>query len=82
VSVGAQRDGCIGVTELPRHEDDVHAGGDQQRGAAAAEALATFGVAGEDAAREAHGPGSFHVGLYDALAALDPRTLNERARIS
>jgi hydroxyethylthiazole kinase len=49
---------------------------------AAAEALAAFGVAGEDAARSAHGPGSFHVNLYDALAALDPETLDERARIS
>jgi hydroxyethylthiazole kinase len=49
---------------------------------AAAEALAAFGVAGEDAAREAKGPGSFHVGLYDALAALDPDTLDGRARIS
>ena len=48
---------------------------------AAAEALAAFGVAGEDAAREAKGPGSFHVGLYDALAALDPATLDGRARI-
>jgi hydroxyethylthiazole kinase len=50
--------------------------------AAAAEALAAFGVAGEDAARDAKGPGSFHVGLYDALAALDPETLDGRARIS
>jgi hydroxyethylthiazole kinase len=49
---------------------------------AAAEALAAFGVAGEDAAREAKGPGSFHVNLYDALAALDPDTLDGRARIS
>ena len=49
---------------------------------AAAEALAAFGVAGEDAAGGARGPGSFHVGLYDALAALDPDTLDERARIS
>jgi hydroxyethylthiazole kinase len=49
---------------------------------AAAEALAAFGVAGEDAAREARGPGSFHVGLYDALAALDPATLDGRARIA
>jgi hydroxyethylthiazole kinase len=49
---------------------------------AAAEALAAFGVAGEDAAREAKGPGSFHVGLYDALAALDPETLDGRARIT
>jgi hydroxyethylthiazole kinase len=48
---------------------------------AAAEALAAFGVAGEDAAREAKGPGSFHVNLYDALAALDPDTLDGRAHI-
>jgi hydroxyethylthiazole kinase len=49
---------------------------------AAAEALAAFGVAAEDAAVDAQGPGSFHVGLYDALAALDPATLDGRARIS
>jgi hydroxyethylthiazole kinase len=49
---------------------------------AAAEALVAFGVAGEDAARGANGPGSFHAGLYDALAALDPATLDDRARLS
>ena len=49
---------------------------------AAAEALAAFGVAAEDAARDAEGPGTFHVNLYDALAALDPETLDGRARIS
>jgi hydroxyethylthiazole kinase len=49
---------------------------------AAAEALVAFGVAGEDAARDAKGPGSFHVNLYDALAALEPATLDERARMS
>ncbi|HEX6490870.1 MAG TPA: hydroxyethylthiazole kinase [Gaiellaceae bacterium] len=48
--------------------------------AAAAEALVAFGVAGEQAAREARGPGSFHVALYDALAQLDPATLNTLAR--
>jgi hydroxyethylthiazole kinase len=48
---------------------------------AAAEALAAFGVAGEDAAAEARGPGTFHAGLYDALYALDPATLDGRARI-
>jgi len=48
---------------------------------AAAEALVAFGVAGEDAAREAKGPGSFHVALYDALYALDPETLDERAQL-
>jgi hydroxyethylthiazole kinase len=49
---------------------------------AAAEALAAFGVAAEDAARDARGPGSFHVGLYDALAALEPDTLDGRTRIT
>ena len=48
---------------------------------AAAEALVAFGVAGEDAAVEAKGPGSFHAGLYDALAALDPDSLDARARV-
>jgi hydroxyethylthiazole kinase len=49
---------------------------------AAASALAAFGVAAEDAAPGAKGPGSFHVGLYDALAGLEPETLDARARIS
>ena len=48
---------------------------------AAVEALVAFGVAGEDAAVDAKGPGSFHVNLYDALAALDPATLSERAKV-
>jgi hydroxyethylthiazole kinase len=49
---------------------------------AAAEALAALGVAAEDAAAGAEGPGTFHARLYDALAALDPDTLDGRARIS
>ena len=48
---------------------------------AAAEALVAFGVAGEDAARGARGPGSFHTALYDALYNLDPDTLDGRARV-
>ena len=48
---------------------------------AAVEALVAFGVAGEDAAAEAKGPGSFHVGLYDALAGLDSATLTGRAKV-
>lgn len=48
----------------------------------AAEALVAFGVAGEDAAAVSSGPGSFHVALYDALAALDPDTLAARAKVS
>jgi hydroxyethylthiazole kinase len=47
---------------------------------AATEALVAFGLAGEDAAESAKGPGSFHVALYDALYSLDPETLDARAR--
>ena len=49
---------------------------------AAAEALVALEVAAEDAADGAAGPGTFHARLYDALAALDPETLDGRARIS
>jgi hydroxyethylthiazole kinase len=49
--------------------------------AAAAEALVAFGVAGEDAAAVARGPGTFHVALYDALYNLDPVGLDARARV-
>jgi hydroxyethylthiazole kinase len=48
---------------------------------AAAEALIAFGVAGEDAAVDARGPGSFHVNLYDALAALSPASLSAKAKV-
>ena len=48
---------------------------------AAAEALVAFGVAGEDAAVEAEGPGTFHAGLYDALYNLDPATIDARAKV-
>jgi hydroxyethylthiazole kinase len=48
---------------------------------AAAEALAAFGLAGEDAAEEARGPGTFHAALYDALYNLDPATLDERSEL-
>jgi hydroxyethylthiazole kinase len=48
---------------------------------AAAEALVAFGLAGEDAAQGANGPGTFHAQLYDALYNLDPETIDERARV-
>ena len=47
----------------------------------AAFALAAFGVAGEDAARDTKGPGTFHANLYDALYHLEPGMLDERGRI-
>jgi len=49
---------------------------------AAAEALAAFGVAGEDAAMGARGPGTFHAALYDALYNLDPSSLDTRAKVA
>lgn len=49
---------------------------------AATEALAAFGAAAEQAAQGARGPGSFHANLYDAVAALDPETLDAQARIA
>jgi hydroxyethylthiazole kinase len=48
---------------------------------AAVEALVAFGVAGEDAAALASGPGTFHAALYDALYNLDPETLDSRAKV-
>jgi hydroxyethylthiazole kinase len=49
--------------------------------AASAIALAALGVAAEDAAETARGPGTFHAGLYDELALLDSHELAEHARI-
>ncbi len=44
-------------------------------------ALAAYGLAGEIAARTAKGPGSLHVGLYDALAGLTEESLRAGLRI-
>jgi len=48
---------------------------------AAVFALAALGVAAEAAAAGASGPGTFHSRLYDALYALTPGSLDERANI-
>jgi hydroxyethylthiazole kinase len=48
---------------------------------AATQAMAVLGVAGELAAEKAAGPGSFQAALLDALSALDPETLERRARV-
>ena len=48
---------------------------------AAAEALVVFGLAGEDAAEGAKGPGTFHAQLYDALYNLNPETIDGSARV-
>ena len=45
-------------------------------------ALAAFGVAGEVAAHAAQGPGSFAVGMIDALHRLDRATLRARVKAS
>ncbi len=49
---------------------------------AASAALTALGVAGEVAALEARGPGSFAIAIIDALYALDAATLRKRARVS
>jgi hydroxyethylthiazole kinase len=46
----------------------------------AVSALVALGVAGEDAALNSRGPGSFHVALYDALHLLSPDSIDGRAR--
>lgn len=48
---------------------------------AAAAALAATGVAAEQAASQARGPGSFEVAFLDALSALTPEALLTNARI-
>jgi hydroxyethylthiazole kinase len=45
-------------------------------------ALAAMGVAGENAAVHAKGPGTFRSHLLDAVAALDNDTLNQRSKVS
>lgn len=50
--------------------------------AATVAALATFAVAGEQAAKDAAGPGSFSWRFLDALTALDGATLDANVRIS
>jgi len=49
---------------------------------ATAAALLIMGIAGETAAKRAHGPGSFAVEILDALHALDRGTLMAQARVS
>jgi len=49
---------------------------------ATAYALSAFGVAAEEAGKEAKGPGSLRVGLLDQLHTLDKQTVSQRARVS
>lgn len=48
---------------------------------AAAAGLACFGIAAEEAASHARGPGSFKVALMDALYHLTPEQVRQKARI-
>lgn len=49
---------------------------------AAAAALSCLGVAGEQAAQKAHGPGTFAAFLLDALHGLGPEEIASRARLT
>jgi hydroxyethylthiazole kinase len=60
--------GCFAAVRPPRE--------------AATFALAALGVAAEDAAVSAPGPGTFHARLYDALHALTSASLDARANIA
>eukprot|EP00959_Pyramimonas_sp_CCMP1952_P150063 3140058-Pyramimonas_sp.AAC.1 len=44
-------------------------------------ALSIFGLAAEEALKEAKGPGSFRVGLLDTLYTLDEDAVSQSARI-
>ena len=55
---------------------------EQDAFAAAAAALVILGVAGEIAAEQAQGPGSFAVGIVDALYNLDGATIAARAKVN
>lgn len=68
--------GCMSTTMVA-----AFAAVEKDQAFAAAAALAAFGLAGEKAAAGAKGPGSFHVALYDELAALTPEALRAGARI-
>jgi hydroxyethylthiazole kinase len=59
----------------------VFAAESKDRVLAAAAAFAAFGAAGERAAADARGPGSFKHALFDELAALSPEDLARAARI-
>lgn len=59
----------------------VIAAAENNRVAAAATALAAFGIAGERAAAAGRGPGSFKPALFDAMAALGPQDLAAGARV-
>ena len=53
---------------------------DEDRLAAAASAMALMGAAGEKAASESNGPGSFAVNFIDALASLNPEAAAKSLR--
>jgi hydroxyethylthiazole kinase len=68
--------GCMATSVLASF---CAVGGDHVK--ASVSALACFGVAGEDAARQCAGPASFKIALLDSVAALDPSTLEIRAKV-
>jgi len=53
----------------------------RDRAAAAATALALFGIAGERAAAKCAGPSSFRIALIDEVAALEPQDIETLAKI-
>jgi len=67
--------GCMAASVI-----GVFAGVERDYAKAALSALVCFGIAGELAARNARGPGSFKAGFYDAVYNLDRATVQEMSR--
>jgi hydroxyethylthiazole kinase len=67
--------GCMATTAVA-----VFCAVESDRLAAATAALVCYGIAGEEAARLAKGPGSFRAALLDAVYALTPSMIEARAK--
>jgi hydroxyethylthiazole kinase len=68
--------GCMSTTVVA-----VFCAVEKDRLAAATAALTCYGIAGQEAARVAKGPGSFRVALLDALYSLTPSRIESEAKV-
>ncbi len=67
--------GCMATTAVA-----VFCAVESDRLAAATAALVCYGIAGEEAAKNSRGPGSFRAALLDAVYALTPKTIEAKAK--
>jgi hydroxyethylthiazole kinase len=69
--------GCMATTVVA-----IFCAVESDRLAAATAALVCYGIAGQEAARSARGPGSFRTALLDSLYALSPAKVEAEARVA